>query len=370
MVKIVIHCPINCEEFCQREIIENTIPSLEGKYILKIIDRGCLTLDIFTQSSKELKYWTTLLSNCYTIEKLRLEIQYSEISSDIQKFEGRKPKLVGFLEVFFENALTKLLQISSPFSVTLIINMQYWRDFSQREIQGIFKRVAQKHVPPLQFLMKEADLELHASLTKHHLKITMDLPIQASFFRLKVHPTPVFPSVAYVMLKLGLQQLPQASRFVDAMCGAGNIALIIARVLKDKKSLIIGAFDKDIHWIEVARENSRILQTPEIKFSVFDLLKDDIESTFPYRDCDIFLSHPPYSHFVQYSNESLTQLYQNLLQVFQIHTKEQGCLVLNTPRDDIVSPLLKRFSLIVVHVLEIPRKTTTVKLWVLIKKNN
>lgn len=368
MGRIVIHCPINCEDFCLQEILEKTPEPLREKYTLKIMNQGSISLEVLVQSLNELKLWTDFLSNCYTIEKLRIDIESDEISPEIQKFKVGKPDRVRFLEKFLENALTRLLEISSPSSIALIANMQHWKDISQREIQGIFKNIAKKHNPPLQFLMKGAEIELRISLTRQHLKMTMDLPVQTPFSQLKVHPTPVFPSVAFVMLKLGLQRIPQASRFVDAMCGAGNISLLIAQVLKNKKPLFIGAFDKDINWIETARENSRILQTPDIEFSVFDILRDDFESAFPYRDYDLLLSHPPYSHFVQYSNETLMQLYQNLLQVFQTHARKQACLVINTPREDILTPLITKFPFIVIQTLEIPRKATTIKLWIIVKK--
>jgi 23S rRNA G2445 N2-methylase RlmL len=196
----------------------------------------------------------------------------------------------------------------------------------------------------------------------------MNLPVQTLFSQLKPHPTPVFPSVAYVMVQLGLEQIPQAHRFIDAMCGAGNIALMVTQVLKDKFNVFVGGFDKDSTWIEIARENSQILKSSQIEFYVFDLLAENFESSFPFFDYDILFAHPPYSHFVQYSNEVLEHLYRNLLQIFQKFSREKACLVINSPRSDILVPLISEFPFMIVQTIEIPRKTTTIKLWVLIRK--
>lgn len=341
---------------------------MKENYKLQISDRGTISLQINIHTPNEFEQWTGFLSKCYTIENLRMELASSDIPLKIQTPKVGKSGRVQFIEENIEIALTKLLEISSPTSIALTTNTQYWKEFSQRELQGIFKRVVQNHIPSLQFLLKQASSDLYLALTKQHLKISINLPVQKFFPSLIVHPTPVFPSVAYIMLQLGLEQVPNAFRFVDAMCGAGNIALIVAQVLKNIPLLFVGGFDKDPKWIEAARENSRSTAS-KIDFIKFDLYSDNFLTTFPFRDYDVLFAHPPYGHFVQYSTKILIQLYRNVLQIFQVYANKHSCLVLNSPRDDILVRLIDEFSFELVKTLDIPRKTTTIKLWVL-KKNN
>jgi len=369
MVKIIIHCPINCEKFCFQEITGKLSNISEEQCTLKILDRGILSLEVIIQSPEDLKNWINILNNCFTIEKLRMELKSADIPPEIQAYNAKKLFRVRFLEDNIATALDRLLKISSLHSINLVSNLQHWRDLSQREIQGIFRKVVNEH-PLLQFNLKKAEIGIHTTLTPHNLKITIDLPIQTLFSQLKVHPTPVYPSVAYVMVQLGLEQVPQARRFVDAMCGAGNIAIMITQILKDKPDLFVGGFDKDSKWIEIARDNSRILKTSQIEFSIFDLLSNDFESNFPFYNFDLLLAHPPYSHFVSYSNEILEKIYHNLLLVFQKFGCEKACLVINSPRSDIIMPLISKFPFKLLKTIEIPRKATTVKLWVLIKIYN
>lgn len=367
MEKLILHCPINCEEYCIQEIREKIPNILRQRYKLTKIDRGTLSLSLQIQSSDELKNWIKILENCYTIEKIRIILKSERVPSDLQKSKPGKTNRLRFIEGFLKNALDKLVHFDFPPSLTLIMNMQHWKDISQREIQGLFKTIAQNHIIPFQFLMKGGETELRLSLTFQELRITINIPVQTIFSQLKVHPTPVFPSVAYVMLKLGLKQYPQANRFIDAMCGAGNIALIVSKVLERKKSIFIGAFDKDINYINMARDNASILKINNIQFSVFDLLRKDFDTTFPYRNFDLLLAHPPYGHFVQYSKDVLINLYQNLLQIFQTHGQDQACLVINSPRSDILSSLISNFSFLMVQKLEIPRKFTVIDIWVILK---
>ncbi len=370
MRKIIIHCPINCEEFCAREI-ESKIPlSLKHEYKLKVSERGTLYLELFSQTKDVFSQWQELLSKCVTIEKLKLELELRDLERKIQYSKIRKSDQANFLEKCFENAITQLFQISSPSSVKIFSNTQYWKDFSQQEIQGIFKRVATNHNPPLNLVLKKnVTSKLRISLTKQNLRITLDLPVQKSFSLLRLHPTPTFPSVAYVMVQFAMQQVPKATQVIDAMCGAGTLAFMAVKILKGSTSSLctVGGFDVDVRWIEAAKENAVNFSAPNVHFYVYDLLEGDFDS-FPFRNCEVILAHPPYGHFVHYRDDVLRQLYSNLLQLYLRFGCEKSCLVINSPRDDILTPLIEKSPVKLVKILDIPRKITTIKIWVIIKK--
>ncbi|MFW9950274.1 MAG: methyltransferase [Candidatus Thorarchaeota archaeon] len=364
MGKFIIHCPISCENFCIEEIVNKTPNHAKEKYVLKIIDHGTISLETLVQIPDELKFWESILCNCFSIEKLRIELISEDIPIRLQSTKIKKIMRVKFLEKYMTLALNALLKISSPKSITLISNLQHWKDLTQREIQGIFKKVVNDNTL-LQFSLKKADREIHITLTRHNLRILLDLPVQIIFSQLKAHPTPVFPSIAYVMVQLGLEQIPNARIFVDAMCGAGNVGLMISQVLKTQNDLFIGAFDKDHSWIEIAQKNSKVLKSSKIKFCTFDILSENFDTTFPFNNFDLLMAHPPFSHFVPYSNETLEEIYHHLFLIFHKYGCKNAKLIINSPRSDIIDPLISKFSFIVLKTIEIPRKITKVKLWVI-----
>ncbi len=368
MLKIIIHCPINCESFCYQEV-KKSIPDLfKVEYELQISECGILILTLYAPNKKEFSQCVEILSKCATVEILRLEVVSYELPYHVQDPKRGKYEKTKFLNESIEKALYNLFQITYLDSLEVIANNYYWKDFSQQEIQGIFKRIANERFPSIKIEFKKANNVLHISINKYHLKITMELPAQKLFPLLKVHSTPVFPSIGHVMVQLALQQVPTASHFMDAMCGAGNLAFMAEKILnsRNKASLKIDGFDFDPKWIQEASANAQILGMVNIQFFKWDLLLDDM-SCFPMSDIDIILSHPPYGHFVKYTPEILNQLYNALLQLFMIHGSKKGCLVINSPRDDILIPIIEKSRVQLVKLLDIPRKESTIKIWVLKK---
>ncbi|MFX0070548.1 MAG: methyltransferase domain-containing protein [Candidatus Hermodarchaeota archaeon] len=378
MRKILIHCPINCEIYCLHEIESKIDLRLRKEYSIKIFEQGILELKIIAKSKEKFIHWIEILTNCITIEILRLELENREIPYKLQNPRNQKHNRILFLEKCFQNALVNLIQIISTNSLEIVSNTQYWKEFSQRDIQAIFKKVAKNQVPHIQILLKKANSELHIKITRQFVKITLDIPTQKWFIPKKIHPTPSFPSIAYVMFQIAFQYIQRylkssvesdSLQIVDAMCGAGTLSLVAAKVLNNIRmySHNIDGFDNNQQWVISAQENARNLNLPNINFHQWDLLTNDFK-LFPFSHIDIILSHPPYGYFVQYDYEILIQLYKHLLLLFKRFGTKKGCLVVNTPREDILKPLIENLSLKLVKTMDIPRKKTIVKLWLIIKE--
>lgn len=142
---------------------------------------------------------------------------------------------------------------------------------------------------------KEADVDL-IELDKAINRINQNEPLQyvlgEAFFygrKFKVSHSVLIPRPeTEELVRHILKSNPSGtSRIADIGTGSGCIALSIASELPNAK---IFSIEKSRNAIQIARQNARLLNVPNVEFFELDLLQD----IFPVSLVDIIVSNPPY----------------------------------------------------------------------------
>jgi 23S rRNA G2445 N2-methylase RlmL len=165
----------------------------------------------------------------------------------------------------------------------------------------------------------------------------------------RVHPTGVFPSLAFAMLQQALDFLSKSQAWqrgdgitiVDPMCGAGTIPLMAwtARVYLSgivaalPGDLLVRGIDTDEGFIGMANENAAVLGAGDgITFETGDFSKAELDPP-----ADVVVCQPPYGYSIAVPETTLASLHARLFEWAARNTRPGGMLVVISPRDDIIS---------------------------------
>jgi 23S rRNA G2445 N2-methylase RlmL len=207
---------------------------------------------------------------------------------------------------------------------------------SQRQIQGAFsQRIASKlHV---ECNLRHYDTALKISLLKTTALASIDLEIRpGNIPRVETHPTPLFPPIAYCMIRLTSPQ--DGEQFLDPMCGCGTIPLMAAVEWLNLK--IMGS-DVSSDYIGCAVRNAETLKVgSRVKFLVSDMA--DLEGKGV--SADIIAVNPPYGIAVRTSAEA-SRVYDTLMEkAFRI-LSTGGRIAVITPYPRIIDKLVSKWML-------------------------
>jgi SAM-dependent methyltransferase len=205
---------------------------------------------------------------------------------------------------------------------------------SQRELQGAFsKRIVSKLGARCN--LRDYDTALRISLLKRIALASIDLEIQpGNIPKIETHPTPLFPPIAYCMIRLTSPQ--DRERLLDPMCGCGTIPLMAA--LEWINLQVIGS-DISGDYIGCATRNAETLRLEnKVRFLVSDLadLHDKGVSA------DIIAVNPPYGIAVRGYGEA-GNVYANLIEKASRILPSGGRIAVITPYPSIIDKLVSRW---------------------------
>jgi predicted RNA methylase len=205
---------------------------------------------------------------------------------------------------------------------------------SQREVQGAFsKRIVSKLGAECN--LRQYDTALRVSLLKRIALATIDLEIQpGNILKVETHPTPLFPPIAYCMIRLTYPK--DRERFLDPMCGCGTIPLMAAL---EWVNLEVMGSDISSDYVACAARNAETLKAANrTKFIVSDMA--DLEGKGV--SADIIAVNPPYGITVRTHDEA-SKVYDILMEkAFRI-LSSGGRISIITPYPRIVEKLVSKW---------------------------
>ena len=227
-----------------------------------------------------------------------------------------------------------------------------YKKINQREIQGAISRRITEQLNA-ECNLKEYDTALRVTLLKKMAVATLDLEIQPGNLpkKLKTHPTPILPPIAYCMIRLANPQTNE--QLLDPMCGCGTIPCMAALEWKDLK--IIGS-DISNDYISCAKRNAEALGVARkitfIASDIADLAHQKVEA-------NIIAFNPPYGIAIQLENQ-IEKLYDTIFDTVSKILLDQGRLVIITPYPHLIEKKIqkRKFSIINAYQIyegELPR---------------
>jgi 23S rRNA G2445 N2-methylase RlmL len=206
----------------------------------------------------------------------------------------------------FADRVVEKISSYAPSARTISVSAYSIRGMpSQREIQGTFsKRIVSKLGARCN--LRDYDTALRISLLKRIALASIDLEIQpGNIPKIETHPTPLFPPIAYCMIRLTSPQVRE--RFLDPMCGCGTIPLMAAL---EWTNLQVTGSDISSDYISCATRNAEKLKLESrVKFLVSDIA--DLEGKRV--SADVIAVNPPYGIAVRGHDEA-SSVYAILLE--------------------------------------------------------
>lgn len=205
---------------------------------------------------------------------------------------------------------------------------------SQRQIQGAFsKRIVSKLGAECN--MRQYDTALRISLLKRNALVSIDLEIQpGNMPKVETHPTPLFPPIAYCMVRLTSPQ--DRERFLDPMCGCGTIPLMAA--LEWVNLQVVGS-DISSDFVGCAMKNAETLQVGNrVKFISSDVA--DLQGRGV--SAEIIAVNPPYGITVRTHVEA-SKVYDTLMEIASRILSSGGRIAVITPHPKMIDKLASKW---------------------------